>query len=1037
MKLHPLTCAVLALAAQLAHAADDTRRPYIVRLADKPVAGYKAVQPGGGLHLDLNSPDLQIYGAMLDQKRAAARALVAAAPVTYEYKVVFNGFAARLTDDEVRQLKAGGGVASVVADAPRHLLTSYTPTFLGLDAPGGLWSQLGGVEHAGEDVIVGIVDGGVWPEHPSYADRVDAQGAPTFDSNGKQVYGAPPAAWKGECQTGEGFTLQHCNNKLIGAQFFDADYQATGQASHWSEFRSPRDSLGGLVGHGGHGTHTSSTAAGNRGVAANVDGVPMGNISGMAPRARVAVYKVCWSSQDDSDATGANSSCYTGDSVAAIEKAVIDGVNVINYSISGGEQVDDPVEQAFLHASNAGVFVAAAAGNSGPTASVNHVSPWLATVGASTHDRVLAATLTQANGASYSGASLNLTALPSSPMIRAEDAGVAGADPSKVALCYSAGSNNHMPVLDAAKTAGKIVICTRGQINRVEKSLAVKEVGGVGMVMVDDGNGPVADIHSVPTVHVSAADGALIQAYAQTSGAAGAISRFAATRGQVPAPVMAAFSSRGPNSFDANLLKPDMTAPGVDILAGVTPGLTQEQRNQVQDGTLVPPTAWAFYQGTSMATPHVTGLAALLHQHHPSWSPAAIKSALMTTGADTLPDKQTGMAAGQLPWAQGAGHVTPNRADDPGLVYDATLADYRKYMCGVGVVDECGGGSVPGYNLNLASITVNNVMGSQAVLRTVTNVGSKAATYTASAAMTGYGVRVEPATLTLSPGESKSFTVTLDRTSAPNNIWQYGHLVWTDGTHVVRSPLQARSGRAAVAPELLQSDKASGMKMMSVQTGFTGKLGYAVGGLQEVLRSPLTLAQAPAHSADTLEQAIHSCKAGANGTKLVPFALGANIMAARFETFDRDVEGGREGKQDVDLLLLRDGNMVDYSMHVGANEAITVSAPVVGTYQLCVIGYDLAQGAPAAVTLSSTLVERNTLPGSLKVSMPGKVYANSTATIGLSWSGLESGKRYVGAVQLFDPNGMQAATTVVSVNTDNAIPAVTGMARTAPRASSL
>ncbi|MFA9215659.1 MAG: S8 family serine peptidase [Sphingomonadaceae bacterium] len=1037
MKLHPLTCAVLALVAQLAHAADDGRRPYIVRLADKPVAGIKAVQPGGGLHLDLNAPDLQVYGAMLDQKRAAARALVANAPVSYEYKVVFNGFAARLTDDEVRQLKASAGVASVVADAPRHLLTSYTPSFLGLDAPGGLWSQLGGAEHAGEDIIVGIVDGGVWPEHPSYADRVDAQGAPTFDPSGTLAYGPPPAAWKGTCQTGEGYTAQHCNNKLIGAQFFDADFQTTGLNPHWSEFRSARDSLGGRVGHGGHGTHTSSTAAGNRGVASNVDGVPMGNISGMAPRARVAVYKVCWSYEDAREATGARASCFTGDSVAAIEQAVIDGVHVINYSISGGEQVDDPVELAFLHASNAGVFVAAAAGNAGPAASVNHVSPWLATIGAATHDRTLSATLTQANGVRYSGASLNLNALPSTAMIRAEDAGVAGADPSRVALCYSAASNNQVALLDPAKSAGKIVICSRGEIDRVEKSRAVLEAGGVGMVMVDNGGGPVADVHAVPTVHVTAADGALIQAYAQTSGAAGAISRFAATRGQVPAPLMAGFSSRGPSSFDPNLLKPDMAAPGVDILAGVTPGLTPEQRDQVQDGTLRPPVAWAYYQGTSMASPHVAGLAALLRQRHPGWSPAAIKSALMTTGSDTLPDTLGGMAAGALPWAQGAGHVTPNRADDPGLVYDATLADYRKYLCGLGLGDDCSGGSAAGYNLNLASITVSNVMGSQAVQRTVTNVGSKAATYVASAALTGYAVRIEPSTLTLGPGESKSFSVTLDRTSAPNNIWQYGHLVWSDGSHVVRSPLTARSGRAAVAPDLLQSEKTSGMKLLSVQTGFTGKMGYAVGGMQEVQRSALTLAQAAPGSADTLAQAIRSCQAGAPGVKVVPVAITANTMAARFETFDRDVEGGRDGQQDVDLLLLQNGAMIDYSMHVGANESISVSNPTPGNYQLCVIGYDLAQGAPAALTLSSTLVARSTLPGSLKVSLPSKVYANSTASVGLSWSGLASGKRYVGALQLFDPFGNLAATTVLSVNTDNAAPAMLGVTRATPRASSL
>jgi len=439
MKRAPLSIAAALLCASLGQAhADDVRRPYVVRLADKPVAGYtggvsglRATQPAAGLHLDLNNPDVQIYGAYLTQKQAKVLATIASAQVHYNYSVVFNGFAAMLTDAEVRSLKANSEVAAIVPDAVRHMVTSYTPSFLGLDQPNGLWNQLGGKEHAGEDVVVGVIDGGIWPEHPSYADKVDAQGVPTWGA-GTQVYGPPPASWKGICQTGEGFTAANCNNKLIGARYFDADFQASGNTMHWSDFESPRDSLGGSMGHGGHGTHTSSTAAGNNGVPAQVSGVPMGAISGMAPRARVAMYKICWSYNDDTDVTGASNGCFTGDSVAAIEQAVKDGVNVLNYSISGGEDIEDPVEQAFLHAVNAGVFVAAAAGNEGPADTVNHISPWLTTVAASTHDRQLDATLTLGTGTQYLGASLNLNPLPATALIRAEDAALPGADPLSV-----------------------------------------------------------------------------------------------------------------------------------------------------------------------------------------------------------------------------------------------------------------------------------------------------------------------------------------------------------------------------------------------------------------------------------------------------------------------------------------------------------------------------------------------------------------------------------------------------------------------------
>lgn len=1046
MQRHIFKLAVLALVAaigQSAHA-EDVRRPYLVRLADKPVAGYNggisglaATQPaaGRGLYLDLNAPSVQLYGAYLDRKRAAAKAVVASAPVSHEFTLVYNGFSAQLTDAEVRALKASGTVAAIVPNTPRHMLTSYTPAFLGLDGPGGLWSTLGGQHSAGEDVVVGIIDGGVWPENPAFADRLDGNGLPSFDSGAKLDYGQPPVSWKGSCQLGEGFTEAHCNNKLIGAQYFDADFQALGFNTHWSEFRSARDSIGGTLGHGGHGTHTASTAAGNR-APARVNGIDMGIVSGMAPRARIAAYKVCWSYNDDSDPTGAASGCWAGDSVAAVEQAVRDGVNVLNFSISGGEMVDDPVEEAFRQAANAGIFVAAAAGNAGPKPTVNHAGPWLATVAASSHDREFVANLGLANGATYSGYSLNATPLPSSALVRAEDAAVGGAEPGMVKLCYGASANGGLPLLDPVKVAGKIVVCERGEIDRVAKSRAVLEAGGSGMVLVDNGAGPVADAHSVPTVHVSEADGAKIAAYAAGKGAAASISRFTLRHGQVVAPVVAAFSSRGPNRYETNQLKPDLAAPGVDILAGVTPALQPEQKQQLLDGTYTPPADWAFYQGTSMASPHVAGLAALLHQRHPIWSPAAIKSALMTTGADTQPDALVGPQVGTLPWGQGAGQVKPTLAADPGLVYDIAPADYVKYLCGIGRSDDCSGGSIKPFNLNLPSIAVENVMGAQTVTRTVTNVSDKPATYVASATITGYSISVTPSTLVLAAGESKSFNVTLTRTYAGDDEWQFGQLIWRDGSHSVRSPVVARSGRSISAPELVSADRASGMKLVSVTTAFAGKLGAKVGGMQEVARTALMVSPAAAGTADTLAQATATCNAGGPGVTLLPFTVPANTVVARFETFARDVEDDTAGRQDVDLALLKDGKLIDYSMLIGSNESITRAAPAAGVYQLCVIGYDLQPGSQAKLTLSSAIVPRSDST-SLKVALPPKVYAGSTSTMGLNWSGLASGKRYIGAVGLLDPSGNAAATTVLAIDTDDAVPVAAGLSREVKRRPSL
>jgi hypothetical protein len=193
----------------------------------------------------------------------------------------------------------------------------------------------------------------------------------------------------------------------------------------------------------------------------------------------------------------------------------------------------------------------------------------------------------------------------------------------------------------------------------------------------------------------------------------------------------------------------------------------------------------------------------------------------------------------------------------------------------------------------------------------------------------------------------------------------------------------------------------------------------------------MTLPQAASGAADTLNQAIASCKTGSKGVYTMSVSIPANTVAARFETFNRDVQNGETGKQDVDLLMLDStGALVDYSMHTGANESISLNSPPAGSYKLCLIGYELVNGAPAQLTLSSAIVGRGDVGGNLKVALPGKVYGGSTASIGLSWSGLASGKRYVGGVQLFDEGGRLGGTTMLSVDTDNPVPQTAPVART-------
>lgn len=1032
--LRPISFAVAVLLASAAMAAQaqEARRPYIVQLQDAPAANYTggtngmaATQPAPGQRFDYSKLEVQDYVRYLGDKQSAVLATVADAPVIATYDVVLNGFAVMLTDEQVLSLKNNPDVADVQADVPRHMDTVSTPKFLGLSTSGGLWSQYaGGALVKGEDMVVGIIDGGIWPENPAFADRVDGNGKPTFDPAGSLVYTSPPTTFKGSCMAGEGFDpLTHCNNKLVGAKYFNAGYLASGQTTNWSEFISPRDSNVGSngvsTGHGGHGDHTASTAAGNTGVPVTIGGVLLGEASGIAPRARVAAYKICWTYDNTAATDGSNSqnSCFNSDAVKAIDEAVKDGVNVINYSISGSQTtVNDSVEQAFYRASLANVFVAASAGNSGPANAVAHISPWLTTVAASTHDRNFQADANLGNGASYHGASNNTVAVNAKPVIRAEDAGVNGGNAS---LCYSAAPGAGQVLLDPAKVAGKIVVCTRGTNARTDKSLAVLNAGGVGMIMVDNGAGLVSEVHSVPSVHISAADGALVKTYAANQAANPTASITAFYAGTKPAPIMASFSSRGPNMGDGNVLKPDLTAPGVDIIASVTPSLTPAQHGAVAAGTLVPPAAYESYQGTSMSSPHVAGLALLLHQAHPTWSPAAIKSALMTTAYSTLDDGLPGVQNGLLPWAQGAGHVDINKANNPGLVYDAGKADFVAYQCKVnkpavspasdcttyGTLDET-------YNLNLPSITVGNIVGTVTVTRKVTNVGASSATFTSSATVPNHTVVVSPSSLSLAPGATGSFTVKITPTTAAvANTWYFGSLVWTGNGATVRSPIQARSGKPITAPAELTSDKVSGSKLFAVKAGFSGKMGSIKGGLKEV-----TLGDAVSLSptATTSAQLKTICQAGTStaAVKVYPVTVPAGTIVARFALRQQDTSASED---DNDLGVLSPDGTWSYSGNDGSAESVQLASPAAGNYKVCVVAY----GGAAVMThkLSSWVVTPADVGGKLAVVLPSKVVAGNNASVVATWSGLEQNKRYLGGVQYTDLANVVQASTVLRVET--------------------
>jgi hypothetical protein len=1037
MMLKPAALAALVLLSGVATSAlAQDRKTYIVQLKDEPaatyqgtVSGYAATQPAAGTSFRYGAPTVQAYVGYLSQKQNEVLSLIDRSQVLATYDTVFNGFAAKLTEAEALSLRANAGVADVFEDTPRQLDTVSTANFLKLTAPGGLWSQtVAGSALKGENLVVGIIDGGIWPENPAFFDRVDANGVPSNNPADTLAYGPAPASFKGGCVAGEGITAAHCNNKLVGIKHFKAGFDGTGNTLHWTDFVSGRDSISGPVGHGSHGDHTASTAAGNANVAATVDGLTLGTATGIAPRARVASYKVCWTwvNPAATDGTGSQNNCWSTDSVAAIDAAVKDGVNVINFSISGSQTtVNDPVEQAFYRAARANVFVAASAGNSGPGQAVAHISPWLTTVAASTHDRTFNGDATLGSGTKVTGASLGSTGVAAgTPLVLASQAGIAGADADKLRLCYTAADNNGLALLDPAKVAGKIVVCDRGNNARVAKSAAVAAAGGVGMILVDNGAGLVSEVHSVPTVHVTAADGAAVKTYAADGAGTAALSPFYI--GSTPnAPVMAGFSSRGPNAGDANILKPDLTAPGVSIIAQATPDLSQAERDQLAGNDLVPPPAWTTMSGTSMSSPHVAGLALLLRQARPTWSPSAIKSALMTTAYSTLNDNLAGAQNGLLPWAQGAGHVSPNKAIDPGLVYDSGAVDWIRYQCKVnraavlpasdcttyGVLDET-------YNLNLPSITAGSIFGNGVtVTRRVTNVGSTTATYTGTVNVPNFTATLNTPSLTLAPGETKSFTVRLVPTAgAAVNTWYFGDLVWNDGAgHVVRSPVQARVGVPIIAPPTVATTNATGNRSLTLKTGITGRITARRGVKEATVAAPVTLAPAGGLDRDPLIQA---CAAGADtaDVKVYNFSVPANAIVARFALRQADTSHPQD---DNDMVLLTPTGSAVYSGAAFTNEAVQVNAPAAGNYRVCVHAYG---GQPEMRhALSSWIVMPGDANGTLTALLPSQVYAGSSATVGLLWSGLTPGKRYVGGVQWLDPQGVPQATTVLRADPGTAV----------------
>ncbi|BBE71130.1 S8 family serine peptidase [Oharaeibacter diazotrophicus] len=976
--------ALALLCAAVPAPAAETSGVYIVTLADPPavayaggVAGLPATAPDAatGRTFDATSAAVFAYGRALERRQDAVIATLGRPVRTgYRFTTTVNGFTARLTAAEADRLRGAPGVVSVTPDRAARLEALRTPQVLGLTGAKGIWSRsVDGRTLTGEDVIVGVVDSGIQPENPAVFDRVDAKGFPVA-AGGTKAYGAPPAKWKGRCVSEPGFSAATaCNDKLIGARTFHAGFDLLDLQMAAIEYPSARDS-------NGHGSHTAATAAGNR----NAPLFEGALSSGLAPRARIAAYKACWSYVDLSVITGATSTCIISDVVAAIEQATEDGVDVVNVSIGGyGDTITDPLSLAFLGATRAGVFAAASAGNDGENGTVGHQAPWVTTVAATTYKGSPKATITLGNGTGYTGASL-ATAVPAAPFVLADAIAGAGVDPAVAIFCGPG-------TLDATEAAGKIVVCDRGGgLARVDKSAEVARAGGAGMVLVNvspDADNLVADLHAVPTVHLPVADRTALRDYAATSGPTAAIGQFAFVAG-TPAPVLADYSSAGPGNGRPEVLKPDVSAPGSDVIdAYAYKPASRAEHDAILAGA-VAPAAYNVLSGTSMASPHVAGLAALIRQARPDFGPLDIRSAIMTSATNVV---SLGGARDRRVDRAGAGFIDPAGALDPGLVYPVSSADLDGYLCGVGLPPSvCGSGRATApERLNQPSVRMTMV-GSGRFVRKVKNVGKTTATYTASLDLRGFAGKVTPASLTLKPGATGAFTVDLTATTAPYGTAVPGYLTWTDGTHRVRSPLLLTT--VGMKATDVASTQATTTVERTVRFGYAGKVTVVAMGL-----GPRQTARGTVNG--------HFTGQGAGGSECYRIAAGTShrdFAIARIGSLVRVRVAPVDPNTTADLdLYVHDGDLGYYEAATKDNSTETLDYLAQKAFtRVCVVARNGDGATPYTISLWEATAKPAT--GALVVSgLPRTVVAGLDYELSIGWSGLAAGSSDFGGVLFY------------------------------------
>lgn len=705
-------------------AASFTDRRQIEDQSKAAALSPTSIQVTGARKLDARSSAVLAYRKYLAGRQQQALDRMASSlgrslDVRAQWDLVGNGMAVVLTANEAEQIASLPGVQSVVPEKMRFLQTGISTQYVGADQ---VWN--GAVpdyfrSSRGEGAVVGVIDSGLNTSHPAFAD-LSPDGYNHSNPRG-QRYGICNNA--GETR---------CNDKVIGLYDFVNEDNATGA-------NAGKDIVG-------HGTHVAGIAVGNP-VTFNLSGtgfsIPFA-INGVAPRANLIVYKAC---QDNAEGNGV---CPNVATVAAINQAVADGVDVVNYSIGGFSletpwSPSDPDALAFLNLRSAGIVAVVAAGNHSadePSAvSSPAFSPWVIAASNVTSNEVFRTALANINGTGIS-TPFSLTGsavaggVAEAEVVYAGDFGNARCGIGTSEGGSPTGASNPFP---AGTFTGKIVICDRGTYARVEKGFNVKQAGAVGFVLANtsaDAATVIADLHFLPAVHLSFENGerlkAAVRAARQASGSVRAridgVEQLVNGQGSV----LNSSSNVGPLSNYSGVLKPDLAAPGTDVLAPYVP-------DAISASTL---------SGTSMAAPHIAGAAALLVSLNPTWTVDQISSALVATAVRNvkLNDGQT-----DAPFYQGGnGTLSLPRAVKAGLHLRVTGAEFQAANPAIG------GEPV---TLNLPSLHRQLCQPSCAFTRTLTaNVGG---TWTADVSMPIGTVSVQPNSFSLAAGQSATVTVTV------------------------------------------------------------------------------------------------------------------------------------------------------------------------------------------------------------------------------------------------------------------------------------